>query len=84
MQVAQQATTALQAHPQEPQWHTGYGGGYSSHHEGISYYPSHGYPKYSLRAGTSTSARYPDWYTRLERYASYGTDQAECMVEGIG
>jgi hypothetical protein len=38
----------------------------------------------SLRARTSTSARYPDWYTPLERYVSYVVDQAKCTVEGIG
>jgi hypothetical protein len=43
MEAAQQAMTTLQAHPQEPQWETGYGGGYSGYHEG-GYYPSHGYP----------------------------------------
>jgi hypothetical protein len=48
MEVAQQTTTTPQAHPQEPQWDTGYGGGYSGHHESGSYYPSHGYPKLSL------------------------------------
>jgi hypothetical protein len=30
------------------------------------------------------SARYPDWYAPLERYISYGLDQAEHVVEGIG
>jgi hypothetical protein len=49
-----------------------------------SYYPSHGYPEPSLRARTSTSARYLDWYASLERYISYGVDQAERAVEGIG
>jgi hypothetical protein len=29
MEVAQQTTTTPQAHPQEPQWDTGYRGGYS-------------------------------------------------------
>jgi hypothetical protein len=83
MEAAQQTMTTLQAHPQEPQWDTGDGGGYSGHHEGGSYYPSHSYPEPSLRAGTSTSARYPDWYSPLERYISYGVDQAERAVEGI-
>jgi hypothetical protein len=32
---------------------------------------------------TSTSARYPEWYAPLERYVSYGVDQAERAVEGI-
>jgi hypothetical protein len=40
-------------------------------------------PKPSLRARTSTSARYLDWYAPLEQYISYGVDQAECAVEGI-
>jgi hypothetical protein len=53
MEAAQQTTTTPQAHPQEPQWDTGYGGGYSGHHESGSYYPSHGYTKPSLRARTS-------------------------------
>jgi hypothetical protein len=48
MEVAQQTMIKLQAHPREPQWDTGYGGGYSSHHESGSYYPSHGYPEPSL------------------------------------
>jgi hypothetical protein len=84
MEVTQQTTTTPQAHPQEPQWDTGYGGGYSGHHESRSYYPSHGYPERNLRTGTSASARYPDWYTPLEWYVSYGIDQAEHAVEGIG
>jgi hypothetical protein len=41
-------------------------------------------PEPSLRVRTSTSTRYPDWYAPLERYISYGVDQAECAVEGIG
>jgi hypothetical protein len=84
MEAAQQTTTIPQAHPQEPQWDNGYGGGYSGHHESGSYYPSHGYPEPSLQAGTSTSARYLDSYARLERYISYGVNQAERVVEGIG
>jgi hypothetical protein len=84
MEAAQQAMTTPQAHPQELQWDTGYGSGYSGYHEGGSYYPSHGYPEPSLRARTSASARYPDWYAPLERYVSYGVDQAEHAVEGIG
>jgi hypothetical protein len=48
VEAAQQTTTTPQAHPQEPQWDTGYGGGYSGHHEGGSYYPSHGYPEPSF------------------------------------
>jgi hypothetical protein len=43
--------------PSRAQWDTGYGGGYSGHH---------------------------DWYTPLEQYVSYGADQAERVVEGIG
>jgi hypothetical protein len=39
MEVAQQTTTTPQAHPQELQWDTRYGGGYSGYHEGSSYYP---------------------------------------------
>jgi hypothetical protein len=76
--------TTPQAHPQEPQWDTGYGGGYSGYYEGGSYYPSNGYPEPSLRAETSASARYPDWYAPLARYVSYGIDQAEQVVDGIG
>jgi hypothetical protein len=83
MEAAQQTTTTPKAHPQEPQRDTRYGVGYSGHHEGGSYYPSHGYPEPSLRAGTSTFASYPGWYALLERYVSYGVDQAECVVEGI-
>jgi hypothetical protein len=59
-------------------------GGYSGHHEGSSYYPSHCYPESSLRTGTSTSAKYLDRYTPLERYVSYEADHAERAVEGIG
>jgi hypothetical protein len=84
MEATLQATTTPPAHPQEPQWDTGYGGGYSGHHEGSSYYHSHGYPESSLQARTSASARYPDWYAALEWYASYGADRAERTVEGIG
>jgi hypothetical protein len=83
MEAAQQATTTPQAHPQEPQWDTGYRGGYLGYHEGGSYYPFHNYPKPSFRAGTFASARYLDWYAPLERYVSYGVDQAEHAVEGI-
>jgi hypothetical protein len=54
------------------------------HHKSGSYYPSHGYPEPSLQAETSTCARYPDWYTPLEQYISYGVNQAERAVEGIG
>jgi hypothetical protein len=63
--------TTLQAHPQEPQWDTGYGGGYSGYYEGGSYYPSQGYPEPSLQTKIVTFARYPDWYAPLERYVSY-------------
>jgi hypothetical protein len=34
-------------------------------------------------AGISAAADYPDWYYSLERYISYGADQAERVVEGI-
>jgi hypothetical protein len=69
--------------PLGAQWDIEYRGGYSGHHESGSYYPSHSYSEPSLRAGTSTSTRYPDWYTHLERYGSYEVDQAEHTVEGI-
>jgi hypothetical protein len=84
MEATQQTMTTLQAHPQEPQWDTRYGGGYSGYHEGGSYYPSHGYPEPSLRVRTSTYVRYPDWYAPLKQYVSYGVDQAERAVEGVG
>jgi hypothetical protein len=84
IETAQHSTTTPQAHPLEPQWDTGYGGCCLSHHESGSYYPSHGYPEPSLQAGTSASVRYPDWYAPLDRYASYGVDQADNAVEGIG
>jgi hypothetical protein len=74
--------TTPQAHPQEPKWDTGYGGGYLGYHEG-GYYPSHNYFEPSFQAGTFASARYPDWYAPLERYVSYGADQAERVVEWI-
>jgi hypothetical protein len=48
MESAQQTMTILQAQPQEPQWDTGYEGGYSGHHESGSYYPSHNYLEPSL------------------------------------
>jgi hypothetical protein len=83
MEAAQQAMTIPQAHPQEPQCDTRYGGGYSGYHEG-SYYPSHGYPEPSLRAGTSASTMYLDWYAPLEQYICYEANQAEHTVEGIG
>jgi hypothetical protein len=83
MEAAHQTMTTPQAHPKEPQWDIEYGGGYSGHHESGSYYPSHGHPEPSLRAGTSSSTRYPNWYAPLERYARYGVDQAESIVEGI-
>jgi hypothetical protein len=82
LEAAQHATTTLQAHTQETQWDTGYGGGYSGYHEG-GYNPSHGYPEPSFRARTSTTDRYPDWYAPLERYVSYGVDQAKRTVKGI-
>jgi hypothetical protein len=47
-EAAQLTTTTSHAHHQDPQWDTGYGGGYSGYHEGGSYYPSQGYPKPSL------------------------------------
>jgi hypothetical protein len=84
MEAAQQTMTTPRAHPQEPQWDTGYAGGYLGHHESGSYYPSLGYPKPSLRARTSASTRYPNWYDPLVWYVSYGVDQAEHVVEGIG
>jgi hypothetical protein len=74
--------TIPHAHPQEPQWDTRYGGGYSGYPES-AYYTSHSYPEPSLRAKTSGSARYPDWYAPLERYVSYWVDQAKHVVEGI-
>jgi hypothetical protein len=66
--------TTPQAHPQEPRWNTGYGGGYLGQHESGSYYPYHGYPELRLLARTSASTRYPDWYAPLERYVGYGVD----------
>jgi hypothetical protein len=84
LEVAQQTMTTPQAHPQEPQWDTRHGGGYSGNHESGSYYTSHGYPEPSLQARTSISARYPDCYAPLERYVRCGVNQAERMVEGIG
>jgi hypothetical protein len=84
MEAAQRITTTPQAHPQEPQWDTRYGGGYSGHHESGSHYPCHGYPEPSLRARTSSSTRYIDWYAPLEQYVSYEVDQTERTVEGIG
>jgi hypothetical protein len=59
-------------------------GGCLGLHESGSYHPTYGYLKPSLRARTSTSTRYPNWYAPLERYVSYGVDHAERVVEGIG
>jgi hypothetical protein len=84
MEAAQQTTTTPHAHPQEPQWDNGYGGDYSGHHQSGSYYPSHSFPEPSLPAGTSASARYPDWYAPLEQYISYGVDPVERTMEGMG
>jgi hypothetical protein len=84
MEAAQQSMTTPHAHPQEPQWDSGYGGGYSGYHDGGSYYPSQGYPEPSLWSGSSASARYPDRYAPLEQYVSYGVDQDERVMEGIG
>jgi hypothetical protein len=83
MEAAQQTTITPQAHPQEPQWDNGYGGGYLGYHEGGSYYSSQGYPEPSRWVRTSASARYTDWYAALERYISYGVDQAKHAVEEI-
>jgi hypothetical protein len=43
-----------------------------------------GYLGASHGARTSASTEFPYWYYPLERYISYGVDQAERMVEGIG
>jgi hypothetical protein len=48
MEAAHLTLTTPQAHPQEPRWDTGYGGGYLGHHESGSSYPPHGYPEPSL------------------------------------
>jgi hypothetical protein len=82
MEAAQQTTTTPQAHPQEPQWDIGYKGGYSGHHEGGCYYPSHSYPEPSLQAGTSTSTKYPDLYAPLEWYVSYGVTRLSVRWKG--
>jgi hypothetical protein len=82
MEAAQQTTTTPHAHPQEPQWDIGYKGGYSGHHEGGCYYPSHGYPEPSLQAGTSTSTKYPDLYAPLEWYVSYGVTRLSVRWKG--
>jgi hypothetical protein len=52
MEEAQQTMTTPQAHPQEPQWDTGYGGVYSGYHE-VIVITSQGYPEPSLQARTS-------------------------------
>jgi hypothetical protein len=41
-------------------------------------------PSLASEAEPPPFARYPDWYTPLERYVSYGIDQAERAVDGIG
>jgi hypothetical protein len=84
MEAAKQTTTTPYAHPQEHQWDTGYEVGYSGHHEGGSYYPSHSYLEPNPQAGTFASAKYPNRDAPLERYVNYGVDQAERAVEGIG
>jgi hypothetical protein len=75
------ATTGMP--DRKPQWDTQYGSGLPGHQEGGSSYYPHGTPGPSHRARTSASTEFPHWYYRLERYISYGVDQAEDMVEGI-
>jgi hypothetical protein len=69
--------------PSQPQWDTGSGNGLLGYQEGGSSYYPHSTPGPSHRARTFTSAEFPHWYYPLERYISYGVDQAECAVEGI-
>jgi hypothetical protein len=84
MEAAQQDTTESQAYPQQPQWDTGYEGGYSEYQGGSSSYYPHGIFGLKHRVGTSASTRYPNWYYPLERYVSYGADQAKRTVQGVG
>jgi hypothetical protein len=54
------------------------------YHGGSSSYYPHGSFRLSHGVGTSVFAQYPDWYYPLERYSSYGANQAERAVEGVG
>jgi hypothetical protein len=66
------------------QWDTGYGSNsleYQGH--GSAYHP-HDIPRPSHGVGTSATTEFPHWYYPLERYVSYGVDQAQRTVEGIG
>jgi hypothetical protein len=86
METAQQDTTEPHAYSQQPQWDTRYEGGHSEYQgssSSYSYYP-HGPSRLSHGAGISASAQYPNWYYPLERYISYGADQAERVMEGVG
>jgi hypothetical protein len=84
MEAIQQDTTEPHAYPQQPQWDTVYEGGYSEYQGGSSSYYPHGPSGLSHGVRTSASVRYPNWYYPLERYISYGVDQAQWAVEGVG
>jgi hypothetical protein len=70
--------------PSQPQWDIGHGSRLLGYQEGGSLYYPHGTLGPSHRAEISTSAKFPHWYYPLERYISYGVDQSEHAMEGIG
>jgi hypothetical protein len=69
--------------PSQPQWDTRYENGLLGYQEGGSSYYPHGTPGPSHGVRTSASIEFPHWYYPLERYISYGVDQAEHAIEGI-
>jgi hypothetical protein len=77
MEATQQTTTTPQAYPQEPEWNTRSGVATQVTMRVVVITPLKVTPSLA-------SARYPDWYAPLERYISYGADQAKCAVEGVG
>jgi hypothetical protein len=84
MEAVKQDSTEPHSYLQQSQWDTGYEGGYLEYQGCSSSYYPHGSFGLSHGAETSTPAWYPDWYYPLERYITYGADQAQWVVEGVG
>jgi hypothetical protein len=84
LEEAQQGTIEPHAYPQQPQWNIGYEGGYSEYQGGSCSYYLHGLSGLSHGTGTSAYTRFPEWYYSLESYITYGANQAERVVEGVG